>query len=133
MSLNGRTFMRLSRITFLYLNGNKCIDKNFTQINETNLAMYSRIVTDHCGFCELDKSIEAIIRETPDRRKRKAADSNAKTNEIKLLKEILEMKTQQISALSQKMQIKNSEVADLTAAVKRLEKKVEILSEHGAF
>lgn len=131
MSLNGRAFMSLSRITFLYLNGNKCIDKNFTQINETNLAMYSRIVTDHCGFCELDKSIEAIIRETPDRRK--TADSNAKTNEIKLLKEILEMKTQQISALSQEMQIKNSEVADLTAAVKRLEKKVEILSEHGAF
>lgn len=62
--MNGKLFLNFNKLNKLYLRGNECVNQNF--LKPTALALAPQLVSDFCGFCKSNSTIETQVCEIGD-------------------------------------------------------------------
>lgn len=101
VSINGDTFKKLHKLNRLELRENQCIDEDFK--NQSQLLASAQVVTERCGFCEIESSCEMF----------------------QMLKEMQE--TFMTRTLSMLMETHRKELRDKDAAIGQLKAEIGIL------
>lgn len=133
--LNGRAFNSLSKLVYVDVQGNDCINEYFT--GAARMTKMPQVLSERCGFNDNELFVRKIAKLEADLKlEAKAELQTAYHNEIKTqLKETCdaraELKAQEISNCSNDLQAKTAEINEKNEKIKEIEKKNQILGETG--